>query len=307
LADTKPKWSIRSLQHALGGAAEEPPWVIEDLLLAESATLVSGHPQSLKSLAWLAAALEASARGRVWRRFKALEGSSLFIESEDPIWVIEERIRCLANGLGIKDWEEASGFRYVRTGPFDLVKSERDLANLLQDHKPNFAVVSTLQSLLSGRSWNEQDEMQAVNSVIVRLASEFCPIVLITHSPWDRRQKRAAGSVTQAANFLTAMHFEKSIDRKTDLTLVHATLTSKMGKGTDFTLRLETHGESRHREVSGIVYHGQGRPRGSKREAILAAIKEDPEASAGELGERIGVSRRYVEMVRKDSSQGDSG
>jgi hypothetical protein len=289
-------WQVRDLSDALAGTGQKPPWVIEGLLLAQSATQVSAHPHSMKSLAWLAAALEAVAKHTVWGHFDASGvKSSLFIETEDSLWVVEERVRGLAKGSGLKGVEDAPGFHYLRTGPFNLVSMETTLAQILNHYKPDFAVLSTLQNLLAGRNWKNQDEMDAINALIVQLSSKHCPIVEITHSPWDKSQKRAAGTITQAANFLTGLHFEKKAQK--DNTFVHVTVDSKLGADeADFTLRLETEGK----EVRRFVYEGSGWPKGSKKDARLAAIEDDPDASNKEIAERTGASERHVQKIRKE-------
>src|SRR5579864_2041046 len=40
-------WTARSFQDAMKGSQGKPPWVIEDLLLAQSATLVSAQPHAM--------------------------------------------------------------------------------------------------------------------------------------------------------------------------------------------------------------------------------------------------------------------
>jgi hypothetical protein len=258
----------------------------------------------MKSLAWLVAAIEAAAKHTVWGHFDAAGvNRSLFIESEDSQWVVEQRIRGIAAGLGLKSVEDAPGFQYLRTGPFDLVGFETSLKDIFEFHQPDFVVLSTLQSLLSGRDWKEQSQMQGVNAAIVRLAS-VCPMVVITHSPWDKREKRAAGSITQAANFLTTIHFEKP--RSAEGGYVHVSVDSKIGaEQTDFSLKLETEGQGEKREVRGIVYAGKGWPKGEGKAAVLAAIEDDPDASAKEIAERVRVSPRYVQQLlkRKDGDK----
>lgn len=296
-------WQVCDLSDAIAGTGQKPPWVIEDLLLARSATQVSAHPHSMKSLAWLAACLESVAAHKVWGHFDASSvKSSLFIESEDSRWVLEQRLRGIAKGLGLKGAEDAPGFHYLRTGPFDLVSTEKELAQVLDYYKPDFVVLSTLQSLLAGRSWKEQQDMQPVNSLIVRLADQYCPIVLITHSPWDTRQKRAIGTISQAANFLTALHFEKTTNG--DGTFVHITLDSKLGaEEADFTLKLETEGEGKEREVRRFIYQGPGWPKGMGKAAVMQAISADPEASSKEIAKRAGVTARYVQKIRESLSE----
>lgn len=293
-------WEIRDLDHALAGRDSKPPWVVKDLLLKDTATLVSAHPHGLKSLAWLSATIEAAAKQTVWGHFDASTvRNTLFIESEDSPWMVEERIRGLAAGLGLKSSQGAPEFHYVRTGPFDLVDLESKLLEIFAFYRPDFAVLSTLQSLLGARSWKEQHDMQPVNAAIVRMATQ-CPMVVITHSPWDKKLRRAAGTITQAANFATAMHFEKQSDRKTGATFAHVTVDSKMGaEELDFSLKLETEGTGEQQQVRRVVYHGAGWPKAVAKDAILAELEEDPDAPASEIARRVGVSPRYVQSCRK--------
>jgi hypothetical protein len=144
--------------------------------------------------------------------------------------------------------------------------------------------------------------MQPVMAAILRLTRQCCPIVLVTHSPWDRSQRRAAGTVTQTANFITTMHYEKMQNRKTGETFAHVLVDSKAGavEG-DFHLTLTTEGDKANPEsVRGIAYGGVGWPRGIGKAAVLAAIEDDPEASPQEIAERSGFGERYVQKIMKE-------
>jgi predicted ATP-dependent serine protease len=90
-----------------------------------------------------------------------------------------------------------------------LVAEEEKLCESLEKYKPHFAVISTLQNLLNGRSWSKPEQMRPVAAAILRLSRSYFPVVLITHSPWDTKQRWAAGTVTQTANFMTTMHYVK--------------------------------------------------------------------------------------------------
>jgi len=294
---------VRTFGDAQRGEGGRPPWVIQDLLLAQTATLVSAQPHAMKSLSWLAACIEAVGFHKVWEHFDApgVE-KALFIETEDPPWLVEARIRGIAKGLRIGADNRLPGFHYVCPGPFDLVAEEKELRGLLEKHGPHFAVISTLQNLLNGRSWLKQEEMQPVNAAILRLSRAYCPIVLITHSPWDKTQRRAAGTVTQTANFITTMHYEKVQNRKTGETLAHVLVDTKAGavEG-DFHLKLTTDGDKAVPEtVRGITYGGVGWSKGIGKAAVLAAIDDDPEGSPQEIAERSGFGERYVQRIMKE-------
>ena len=211
--DDQPKhgasWVLRSYLDAQQCAITEPPWKVKGLVVEGGATQVSAHPHAMKSLSWLNAALEAVALHTVWQHFEACNVQrALFIESEDPEWIVAARIKGLAKGIGLAPDEDVPGFHYVCPGPFDLVAAEHELVGLFQKHQPDFVVLSTLQSMLAGRDWTSQRDMQDVNAAIVRL-SRVSPLIVITHSPWNRRHRRAAGTITQFANFTVAMHYEK--------------------------------------------------------------------------------------------------
>ena len=298
------KWkSVYTLNDALKGVWEKPTQVIGNLLLAQSALLISAHPHSMKSLAFLQAALEAVARKKVWGHFPTPNVTkTLFIETEDPPWLVQERIRGLAKGLRIGEDEDIPGFSWICPGPFDLVKDVAQLAMLLEKLKPDFAVISTLQNIIPGRDLNEQKDMAAVNKAVIELARKYCPIVMITHSTWDKTNKRAIGSITQTANYATTLHFEKKSDH------VNVTLDSKIGSDEEeFVLELATEevlsvgqdgSEEKKQEVRRLVYKPKQAPKKAK---VIAAMKDLGEsASAEQIASKAGVSDRYVRKVKAD-------
>ncbi len=302
------KWnSIYSLDDARNGVWQKPTLIIGNLLLAQSALLVSAHPHSMKSLAWLQAALEAPARKTVWGHFPTPNvNTTLFIETEDPPWLVQERIRGLAKGLGIREDEQISGFNWACPGPFDLVKEAQKLAELFGKLKPDFAVISTLQNIIPGRDLNEQSDMAQVNKTVITLARMYCPLVMITHSTWDKQNKRALGTITQTANYATTMHFEKAGDQ------VKAILDSKLGSEEEkFELHLETAEvsyldndgvEQKKQEVRRLIYKPKKSPKKAKVEAAMKDLGDS--ASAEDIAAKAGVSDRYVRKVRAEKKHG---
>jgi hypothetical protein len=289
------RWQVRSYKDALENRGKQVPWVVKDLLVSRTATLVSAQPHAMKSLSLLAASMEAVVTHKVWGRFEAPDvDSTLFIETEDPQWLVEARIRGLAKGLGIRG-NEIPGFHFACIGPFDLLGERRRIFSMFEMYRPKFVVLSTLQNLLKGRDWNRQEDMQPILSCVLEL-SQTCPIILVTHSPWDKRAKRAAGTITQVANFATSLHYDKlNVGSKT-LARVH-TDSKAAGGSPDFHLELETEGPSSDPESVRRFVVLDKLPV-AKKEEVLEALEEDPTATAKQIAERVGVSERYVQKLR---------
>jgi len=300
-----PFWDVKSFDDAMTSSDVKPPWVIEDLLMANSATLVSAQPHAMKSLSWLQACLEAAAKQTVWGHFNAPNvTNTLFIETEDPAWLVEARIRGLALGIGLTEKHAVAGFHYVCPGPFELIKFKDFLGEQFAKYNPNFAVISTLQNTLGGKNIKEQDGMAPVMAAIIHL-SKVTPLVVITHSPWDRRQRRAAGTVTQTANFLTAMHYQKVRNPKSGNDYAQVVVDSKAGAlETGFYVALSTDGDPRDPgSVRRIAYGGKGWPKGTGKAAVLEAIEDDPDAAPKEIAEKCGVCVRYVQKLMNGSQE----
>ena len=117
------EWSAMSLAEISETPARTTPWLIDGLVASGTGTLVSAHPHGMKSLAWLQACIEASLNRKVWGHFQTTNSTStLFIETEDPEWLVNQRVLELRKGVSISAEEMAeSGVRLACLGPFDLV------------------------------------------------------------------------------------------------------------------------------------------------------------------------------------------
>jgi AAA domain len=295
----QPEWEIRNLEDAYKGA-EAPPWIIKDLVMSGTLTLVSAHPHGMKSLSWLIAAMQGVHRKRVFDHFEAPNLKNvLFIETEDPAWLLDKRIQGIAKGLKLPDGATLPGFHYTCPGPFELIKQEKQLEGLVEKYNLDLIVLSTLQNLLGGKNWKEQGEMAEVMAMLVRLARK-CPIVLLTHSPQDRTQKRAIGTITLGANCATHIHYEKTV--KADGTYIHLKVNSKAGaEETDFSLLL--HADRKDPDpvgsVRGMVYAGKGNRGKTKEQPVIEAMAENPNATVAELAEIVGCDESHVRTVKR--------
>ena len=284
-ATMQDRWHIESGKSTIIGADDEPLWTIENVLAENGGLLLSGLPHSTKSLLMLLAALQCVTTRRVWNKFHVPETvrNVVFVETEDSAHLVKRRIRAFCKGLGIE--YPPPGFHLVTPGPFRLVEEgEKALCEIVAKTNADLLVLSTLQGLISGSDWKEQKDMAPVNAIAVRLQRE-CSLVLITHSPWG--EKRAAGSVTQAANFASLMHFEKSVTG--DGTFVTVTLDSKDSAAERyFRLKLDTkqvqRGDQTTTQVRGVAFLEkakveQERKEGDeKKRALALSLRKDGES-----------------------------
>ncbi len=220
-------WKVKTLRDAIETPDTEPPWIVEGLVLSESSTLISALPKRMKSLSWLQACMEAPSLHTVWGHFAAPNVErTLFVETEDPQWLVEARIRDLAKGLGLSP-DNVPGFHYACPGPFDLTTVGKNvIPEVYKLYKPDFMVLSTLQNMIPGRNMIEQKDMAPVMASIIEISRKYCPTVLITHSPQDEKKRRASGSVTIAANFMIEGHYQA---HKEGSNQIHVQLHSKAG------------------------------------------------------------------------------
>lgn len=299
-------WRPSSLRDVLSRSPEPPPWVINELLPARSGILCSGQPHAGKSLNWLAAALESVVTHKVWGKFDCPNVKRvLFIETEDPDWLVAHRIHGLAKGLGIKPGDdlEKIGFFFSCTGPFKLLDCESQLRALIEEVQPDWVVLSTLQGLIAGSDWSLQKDMGPVNAIMVGL-QRLVPLVAITHSPRDGNARRSAGSITQDANYMVTMHFKKS--GKGGKTVVSVIGDSKMGVELDFDLTLLTetvkgHDSSPVTDVRRVVHSVH---KENKKEFILEYRRANPGADSEEIADAIQCSVQYARKVLKMGEPG---
>jgi hypothetical protein len=231
----RPHWEPTSLNTIIANPHQPPPWLIHDLLPKDSGILCSGHPHSQKSLNWLSAAIESVTTHRVWSHFDCPQVKRvLYIETEDPRWLVEKRVHGFCKGLALNPEEiREAGFYLSTPGPFTLTEEKTALFSLIDHTQPDWIVLSTLQGLLGGADWKEQKDMGPINALLVKM-QRMAPTTVITHSPHNEEARRAAGSITQEANYATTMHFKKYAR------IVNVISDSKMGTELNFNLRLLT-------------------------------------------------------------------
>ena len=88
--------------------------------------------------------------------------------------------------------------------------------------------------------------------------------------------------------------------RRSDV--IHVVVDSKLGTFIeDFHLKLLTEGDTADpSSVRGLIFGGEGRPKGASKEAVLDELDKNPKASTEEIAEKVGVTSRYVRQIKAD-------
>src|SRR5437588_1667863 len=306
---------VCDISDALKGESEPFPWAIEGLIVQGSANCVSGHPHAMKSFNMLAGCIELAHTQTLWDKFKAPNiKSTLYIETEDPKPLLEARIRGLLRGFGIEDVEQLPTFHYARLGPFDLVEMKDHLIELINHFKPDFVVLSTLQGLLGNRAWNQQQDMSAVNALFVKIGGMLPgALMVITHSPLDTDARRPAGTITQLANYATAIHFRKA--GSAGQTHIDVQVDSKIGcEETNFTLDVtlskSPEGENEVRKIECAktmrLTKKQILVEVFKEQGLTAKTKDVVDAVTARLSKGDTVSTKYVTNIRRELQKEES-
>ena len=318
-------WRPATLKEIINRVEEPVRWTVNGLLLEGATNLTSGQPHAGKSLAWLAGAMQAVTTRKVWGKFQVNSSIKrvLYVETEDPRVLVETRVRELAKHLSPspEDLYDA-GFLLATTGPFDLVKAKDEIHRLLDTHKPDWLVLSTLQGLLGGRDWNAQDEMAEVNALLVDLGRNVVPTSVITHSPKDARLHRAAGTITQEANHATVLHIQKQMLKAgpgAGKDLLTISVDSKLYPVPQFALLIHSepaptpdNPDARKlvsvslasEDVSAAIPKSaktdkvEAEP--DKRQKIVDYLAEHPEATVQEIADSVPCSYEYARRMRKD-------
>jgi hypothetical protein len=322
-------WRPATLKEILNRTEEPLRWTINGLLLENASNLTSGHPHAGKSLGWLAGAIQAVTTGKVWGKFRVSPSLKrvLYVETEDPRVLVETRVRELAKHMAASpaDLYDA-GFALSTTGPFDLVEVKDAIYRLLDAYKPDWLVLSTLQGLLGGRDWNQQNEMAEVNAMLVDLGRNFVPISVITHSPKDPRLQRAAGTITQEANHATVLHVRKQMlkdGQAKGKDLLTVSVDSKLYPVPSFELLIDSEpaptdenpdarklvsvslasGDVSATVPSTAPAQADKRQKDDKRQAVAAYLATHPDATIREIEKNVGCSRETARKIRKQIRQ----
>jgi len=289
------RWEPRDWKTILTNPTPPTLYVIEGLLGQQSGAFIAGKPHAMKSLSTLYGSLEVLTKGTFWGLKAHGVERVVFLETEDPRIVVEQRIRELSKGLDVDPENVPDGFVLLTPGRIDLgnAQTQATLYRKLREHKPDIAVFSTLQGMLGEQDWNQQSDMSPIHAFVMLICREICPVILITHAPQDKKQRRPIGSISQSANYLVVGHVSKWITPKGEQQ-ISLELDSKLGGQKEFTLRLVTDGQ----EIRGFE---QGKSEHGRKEDILELHELEPELKPQEIADRLAVSVQYVRRVLAES------
>jgi RecA-family ATPase len=234
-ATTAPKplrmFEVVNAAELAGKAIPVREWLVQDLIPANSVTILGGDGATGKSI--IAEQLCAAAiLGRKWLGFDVRQGPALFLSAEDEKEEIHRRLEAIRVHYGV-EWCDLDGLTYKSLIGEDAVLASADprgsllqpseLWKLLCDHivatKPSLVVLDTLADLFAG---NENDRTQARQFIgmLKGLAiKSSVTIVLLAHPSMSGMSSGDGQSGSRAWNnsVRSRLYFERVVgDNKTE-------------------------------------------------------------------------------------------
>lgn len=162
---------------ALDLSGDVPPadWLIDGLFCRGDVSVLAGEPSVGKSLLCASISL-AVASGNEWAEFEVQPGKVLYVDEENPIDVVYDRLR----RMGMDD-EVSKNIRYLHNQGVKLDKNADLLLEEAIAWKPHLIVLDSLQQL-HGQDENNAGEMGLLFKLGIQpLAREINASVILLH------------------------------------------------------------------------------------------------------------------------------
>ena len=156
---------------------EFPPvnWIVDKLVPRNGITALSGKPKIGKSFLSLNLALSVASGQEFLGQFQTEQGAVLIISKEDPLWLIQKRIRLLRNNFDLPI--------YFRTDPdlfLDTDKSLEELKKFIEENNIKLIIIDSFRRIFRGEE-NSSQVIAGVHNGFKKLQSDDLTILFIHH------------------------------------------------------------------------------------------------------------------------------
>lgn len=300
---------------------DAPRWVVEDMWTQGAHGLIGGEPKTSKSTIALALALSvASGRPFLGHYPVHVTGPVLMIQEENAPWVMQDRMRKIANSYGLIGEAEViraprgsiakksvdvefptdMPFRLLNNYGFDL--SDEDHRNMLlaevEQIRPAMVILDPLYLMFGGADYDKAHDLMPFLKWLMQLRYEYeCATILIHHF---RKQSQGGPVVRSGQRVLGSTVFHGWSES--------AVYCERMDVGEEMAGRVKVRVDREFRNIGPRrpieIELAMGDPGDLKFEAevrgfditglIVRHVTDDPGLTVRQLADRLGVNRRQA-------------
>ena len=214
-ADPETGVQLLDIKEAWNPHRPKPRYLVERFLAERDITAIVAPPEMGKSLISLHIAIAVAGGKPVFGEFAVpLRQKVLYVNAENPDEMFYDRIRDIANGLGLTP-EDLEGWLFItKEGNFDLGSGTPDsieVEDLLFKHDIKLVVLDSLVSFLKGNPDNAKEVRTWFDTVARDWRKRFhCSSVLLHHE--NKGDPKCAKSLRQKSDIETMKASRNSSD-----------------------------------------------------------------------------------------------
>jgi hypothetical protein len=199
-----PKPQFVDYANFISARIESPKWLVEDVWTSESHGLIAGEPKTLKSTMALAMGISvASGRPFLSKYPVHVQGPVLMIQEENDPWVVQDRMRKIANSYGLLgsvqelpgeegdigetlmiDFPPELPFKLLNNTGWDLTDEDSKgfLEETIRDVQPAMVILDPLYLMIGDRDTDRSQEVVPSLKWLMMLRFKYnCAIVVVHH------------------------------------------------------------------------------------------------------------------------------
>jgi len=161
---------------------EEMNWYVKGYIPEKSIVMWGGKRASFKSWSALHLAVALASGMPLFNKFETTKVSVLYIDEENGIETLKDRISKIKQGMGITESLENLGYVSFEGIKLDRIEWRDKINNFLTDHNPCVIIVDSFRRIISTEE-NDATEVNKVFTELIRpiIQEHNCTWILIHH------------------------------------------------------------------------------------------------------------------------------
>lgn len=146
---------------------EQVNWYVKGYIPEKAVILWAGKRASFKSWSALHLAVSLASGRPLFNKFEVSKVSVLYIDEENGIETLKDRISKIKNGMGISEDLENLGYLSFESFKLDRAEDRGRIRNFLAEHNPCVIIADSFRRIISTEE-NDATEMNKVFTELIR-------------------------------------------------------------------------------------------------------------------------------------------